>query len=163
MAMTFGATDKGWLASDGVRITGSYRVSSIGKKVQQQGDSNPTGAKWLVEANSGYQVAGSPVGKIISVEPDGSCTVEWQVPATQVQVHPASPGWLDTLAGITWTKIGGGHSDPAAPTPRPKRTAAKRDKNLSLLCCSCGEPYPYAVPEPDGHFTCTSCKSYRGM
>lgn len=35
---------------------------------------------------------------------------------------------------------------------------ARRDNNGSLLCTTCGEPYPYASPLPDGSFVCTPCK-----
>src|SRR5690606_1663331 len=42
----------------------------------------------------------------------------------------------------------------------PRRPLARRDGNGSLLCCSCGEPYPYAEPEADGHFVCCSCRTW---
>lgn len=39
------------------------------------------------------------------------------------------------------------------------KSVAQRDGNGSLLCQKCNDPYPYAEPNEDGGFVCTSCKT----
>lgn len=38
------------------------------------------------------------------------------------------------------------------------RATPKRDKNGSLLCQTCRDPYPYAEPNEDGSFHCYGCR-----
>ena len=115
----------------------------------------------------------STTGTIISVEPDGTATVEWdpllqQAPAqpppktlTVKYVPSASP------TTIRWKNADGteheiegaviGYGKPVL------HVTAERDGNGSLICSCCGQPYPYAEPQANGGFTCRSCRSYEEM
>lgn len=63
---------------------------------------------------------------------------------------PVGPGgyWPSVTAAISYHGAETG-------TTRP---LAKRDGQGSLLCQSCGEPFPYAEPDTHGQFKCHGCK-----
>lgn len=117
---------------------------------------------------AGHPGAAGAVGKVVSVEPDGSCTVEWPDPTP---IASPSPRLLLNGFGVSFDDLKVDFSGWLKPPPRPlgatsgssRRPAARRDGNGSLLCGSCGQPYPYAEPASDGGFTCRSCKSYGEM
>lgn len=98
------------------------------------------------------------LGTIVRLAGDGTADVELAEGAQVPEGYDYTRDGIRWLYGSTSMVRAGGVL--GAITRSAHRPAARRDGNGSLLCCACGNPSPYAEAEPDGHFTCGSCRSY---